>query len=103
MIRLQSYLAGRWQDGTGPGTPLKDPVTGEVLATASGDGLDMAEALDYGRSSGGPALRALTFAGRAGLINALAGVLAENRERFNAIAQANSGNTAGAAMLDLDD
>jgi len=102
MIRLQSYLAGRWQDGTGPGTPLKDPVTGEVLATASGDGLDMAEALDYGRSRGGPALRALTFAGRAGLINAAAGVLAENRERYNAIALANSGNTAGDAMLDVD-
>ncbi|CAA7627474.1 3,4-dehydroadipyl-CoA semialdehyde dehydrogenase [Magnetospirillum sp. SS-4] len=102
MIRLQSYLAGRWQDGTGPGTPLTDPATGEVIATASGDGLDMAEALEHGRSRGGPALRALTFAGRAGLINALAGVLAENRERYNAIAQANSGNSPGDAVLDVD-
>ena len=102
MIRLQSYLAGRWQDGAGPGTPLKDPVTAEVLATASGDGLDMAEALDFGRTKGGPALRALTFAQRAGLINAVAAVLTENRDRYNAIAQANSGNTAGDAMLDVD-
>ncbi|OAN52244.1 phenylacetic acid degradation bifunctional protein PaaZ [Paramagnetospirillum marisnigri] len=102
MIRLQSYLAGRWQDGSGPGAQLTDPVTGEELATASGDGLDLAEALDFARAKGGPALRALTFAARAGLINAVAGVLAENRERYNAIALANSGNTAMDAMLDVD-
>ncbi|ARJ66613.1 phenylacetic acid degradation bifunctional protein PaaZ [Magnetospirillum sp. ME-1] len=102
MIRLQSYLAGRWQDGAGSGAQLKDPVSGEVLATASGDGLDMAEALAHARTTGGPALRALTFAQRAGLINAVAGVLAENRERYNSIALANSGNTAVDAALDVD-
>lgn len=102
MIRLQSYLAGRWLDGAGSGAQLKDPVSGEVLASTSGDGLDMAEALAYARDKGGPALRALSFAGRAGLINALAGVLAENRERYNAVALANSGNTAVDAGLDVD-
>ncbi|KIL97664.1 Benzaldehyde dehydrogenase [Paramagnetospirillum magnetotacticum MS-1] len=102
MIRLQSYLAGRWQDGAGSGAQLKDPVSGEVLATASGDGLDMAEALAHARTKGGPVLRALSFAARAGLINAVAGVLAENRERYNSIALANSGNTALDAALDVD-
>ena len=102
MIRLQSYLAGRWQDGAGTGTLLSDPVTAEVLASASGDGLDMAEALDHGRAKGGPALRALSFAARAGLLTAVAAVLSENRERYNAIALANSGNTAMDAMLDVD-
>ena len=102
MIRLQSYLAGHWQDGSGTGTPLTNPMTGEMLATASGDGLDMAKALNYARTQGGPALRALTFAGRAGLINAVAAVLTENRERYNAIALANSGNSPKDAMLDVD-
>jgi 3,4-dehydroadipyl-CoA semialdehyde dehydrogenase len=102
MIRLQSYLAGHWQDGSGAGTPLINPVTGEVLATASGDGLDMAKALNYARTQGGPALRALTFAGRAGLINGVAAVLTENRERYNAIALANSGNSPKDALLDVD-
>ncbi len=102
MIRLQSYLAGNWQDGAGSGAQLKDPVSGEVVATASGDGLDMAAALAFARDKGGLALRALTFAARAGLINAVAGVLAENRERYNAVALSNSGNTAGDAGLDVD-
>ncbi|MDO8605982.1 MAG: 3,4-dehydroadipyl-CoA semialdehyde dehydrogenase [Phaeospirillum sp.] len=102
MIRLQSYLAGRWQDGAGKGALLTDPVTGETVASASGDGLGMAEALEHARAKGGPALRALTFAGRAGLINAVAAVLTENRDRYNAIALANSGNTAMDAMLDVD-
>lgn len=102
MIRLQSYLAGRWQEAAGAGAPLKDPVSGEVVATAAGDGLDLAEALAFARDKGGPALRALTFAARAGLINALAGVLADNRERYNAIARANSGNTVIDAALDVD-
>lgn len=102
MMRLQSYLAGRWQDGAGAGTQLSDPVTGETLATASGDGLNMAEALEHGRAKGGPALRALTFAQRAALINEVAAVLTENRDRYNAIALANSGNTAMDAMLDVD-
>ncbi len=102
MIRLQSYLAGRWQDGSGAGTQLRDPVSGVVLALACGDGLDTAQALDFARATGGPALRAMTFAQRAGLINAVAGVLTANRERYNAIAQANSGNTAADSMLDVD-
>ena len=102
MIRLQSYLAGHWQDGGAAGTNLINPITGEVLATASGDGLDMAEALAYARSQGGPALRALTFAGRAGLINAVAAVLTENRERYNAIAASNSGNSPKDELLDVD-
>ncbi|MBI3444894.1 MAG: 3,4-dehydroadipyl-CoA semialdehyde dehydrogenase, partial [Magnetospirillum sp.] len=75
MIRLQSFLSGRWQDGTGAGAQLMDPVSGEVIATASGDGLDLAAALAFARTKGGPALRALNFAQRAGLINEVARVL----------------------------
>lgn len=102
MIRVQSYLAGRWQEGRGEGARLVDPVSGEVIATAAGDGLDMAAALAFAREKGGPALRALSFAARAELINKVAGVLAANRERYNAVALANSGNTAIDAALDVD-
>jgi len=102
MIRLQSYLAGRWQDGAGEGTALRDPATAQVLARASGDGLDLAAALEHARAKGGPALRALSFAQRAGLINAVAAILGENRDRYNDIARANSGNSPGDAMLDVD-
>ncbi len=101
-MRLQSYLAGRWQDGSGPGSALVDPVTGATVAVASGDGLDLAEALAYARDTGGPALRAMSFAERAKLLADIAAVLVENRDRYAEIALQNSGNTAGDAAFDID-
>jgi len=102
MITLQSYLAGQWQQGTGTGSVLRDPVTGDALAQACGDGLDLAAALEYARATGGPALRAMSYAARAGLINQIAGVLTANRDRYVEIALKNSGNTAVDAMMDID-
>lgn len=101
-MRLRSHLSGRWQDGAGAGTPLLDPVTGEELARASGDGLDLASALDFARAVGGPALRALTFAERAGLLAGIAATLTENRARYADIALRNSGSTAADAAFDID-
>lgn len=101
-MRLNSFLAGRWQDGVGDGTLLRDPVTGETLASASGDGLDLGAALDHARRVGGAALRALTFAERGALLAAVAGVLVANRERYADIALRNSGNTAADAAVDID-
>lgn len=101
-MRLQSYLAGRWQDGVGEGAVLRDPVTGEELARASADGLDVGEALSYARTKGGSALRSLTFAERAGLIADVAATLAANRDKYAEIALRNSGNTAADATLDID-
>ncbi|MGQ9370425.1 3,4-dehydroadipyl-CoA semialdehyde dehydrogenase [Azospirillum sp. ST 5-10] len=101
-MRLQSYLAGRWQDGAGAGTPLVDPVTGEELARASGDGLDLAAALAHARDVGGPALRRLTFAERGRLLADVAGVLADQKARYAEIALRNSGSTAGDSAFDID-
>jgi 3,4-dehydroadipyl-CoA semialdehyde dehydrogenase len=101
-VRLQSYLAGRWQDGSGPGTALKDPVTGEEVARASGDGLDLGEALSYARTTGGPTLRAMSFAQRAQLLNDIAAALTENKERYGEIALKSYGSTPSDAILDVD-
>ena len=66
MAVLRSYVSGRW---TSPadGRPVRDAVTGEEVARVSADGIDIAAALEYGRRTGGPALRALTFHERAAL------------------------------------
>ncbi|MGC2856097.1 3,4-dehydroadipyl-CoA semialdehyde dehydrogenase [Novispirillum sp. DQ9] len=101
-MRLTSYLNGRWQDGTGEGAALRDPVTGETLAHASADGLDLAAGLSWARSRGGPALRAMTYGQRAALLRAIADVLTANREAYGAIALRNSGNTAVDAAMDID-
>jgi len=39
---LSNYLGGRWQAGTGAGTPLFDPVLGTELVRVDATGLDLA-------------------------------------------------------------
>ena len=90
---LGNYVNGQWIDGRGRGSALIDPVTGETVAFASTEGLDLAAALDFARGVGGPALRAQGYAARAGLLRGIADVLTANREKYAAIALANSGNT----------
>lgn len=101
-MKLASYVSGRWVEGRDEGTALVDPVTGEELARASTTGVDVGAALDYARTTGGPALRALTFAERAGLIKAIADALTAKRDSYFAIAQANSGNTKIDGAIDID-
>ncbi|MEA2952112.1 MAG: 3,4-dehydroadipyl-CoA semialdehyde dehydrogenase, partial [Alphaproteobacteria bacterium] len=99
---LDSYLAGRWLRGSGVETELVDPVTGDVLATVSAKGLDFKAALDFARTRGQAALRALSFAERGKLLSAIADILIANRPRYEAIAVANSGNTKSDAAIDID-
>ena len=58
---VPSYLAGRWQAGSGDGRPMHDAVTAEEGGRLSTSGLDLAGAAAYARSVGGPALRDLSF------------------------------------------
>jgi len=102
MSILQSHLAGRWQSGEGPGTPLVNPATDEVLAHASSAGIDLGEAVTFARTVGGPALAALSFAERAAALKALSAAIHEQREPLIDIAIANGGNTRGDAKFDLD-
>ncbi|RYU14552.1 phenylacetic acid degradation bifunctional protein PaaZ [Nocardioides iriomotensis] len=69
---LESYAAGRWYAARDEGRPLLDAGTGEEVARISSSGLDLGAMTTYARTVGGPALRALTFHERAGLIKAVA-------------------------------
>jgi oxepin-CoA hydrolase/3-oxo-5,6-dehydrosuberyl-CoA semialdehyde dehydrogenase len=102
MTALQSYLAGRWQDGQGPGTPLIDPTTEQTLGTATTEGLDRGEALRHARETGGAALRALSFAERAQALKALSAAIHERREALIELSVANGGATRGDAKFDID-
>ena len=68
MITLKSYLCDTWQAGSTEGAKLYNPATGEVIATAGTEGLDLAAALTYARDVGGAALRAMTFAERGAML-----------------------------------
>ncbi|HSR54717.1 MAG TPA: 3,4-dehydroadipyl-CoA semialdehyde dehydrogenase, partial [Alphaproteobacteria bacterium] len=101
-MKLTSYVNGAWVEGDDEGEALIDPVTGEELARASTAGIDIGAAMAYGRDTGGPALRAMTYAERAKLLGAIAETLTANRDAYGEIALANSGNTKADAAIDID-
>jgi oxepin-CoA hydrolase / 3-oxo-5,6-dehydrosuberyl-CoA semialdehyde dehydrogenase len=82
--RLESFLAGRWQTGHGTPAELLDAATGAPVALIDATGLDMAEAIEHGRSAGA-ALRALTFHQRAALLKALGQYLMERKDTLHAL------------------
>ena len=98
---LRSYVGGRWQQGDSEGTPVHDAVTGAEIARVSSAGIDMAAALEYGRRTGGPSLRELTFHQRAALLKALGSYLREHRDELYALS-ARAGATRGDAKFDVD-
>jgi oxepin-CoA hydrolase/3-oxo-5,6-dehydrosuberyl-CoA semialdehyde dehydrogenase len=100
MTVLRSYVSGRWQ-APDDGQPVRDAVTGEEVARVSSDGVDFAAALDYGRRTGGPALRELTFHQRAALVKAVGGLLREHRDELYALS-ARTGATLYDSKFDVD-
>ena len=102
MQTLASYVSGRWAQGTGAAQTLLNPATEEALATASSEGIDLAAALDHARRTGGPALRALGFAERGALLQAMAEALQDARDELLRLGIANGGNTRSDAKFDID-
>jgi oxepin-CoA hydrolase/3-oxo-5,6-dehydrosuberyl-CoA semialdehyde dehydrogenase len=100
--RLKSYLGGRWQDGEGEGEALLNPATEEVLARVSSDGLLRAPALEFARTEGGPALRALTIKQRGDLVQKTGAILQKNRDELIGLSMTNGGNTRSDAKFDVD-
>jgi oxepin-CoA hydrolase / 3-oxo-5,6-dehydrosuberyl-CoA semialdehyde dehydrogenase len=101
MTLLRSYVGGAWVAPDGDGRPVFDAVTGEEVARVSSAGIDMAAALEYGRATGGPALRSLTFHQRAALLKSLGGMLREHRDELYALS-ARAGSTLYDAKFDVD-
>src|SRR5262249_35838059 len=100
-MQLESFVAGRWQSGSGQGLALRDASSGEVIAHANADGLDHAAILAWARSVGGANLRRLTFHERAALLKALAKHLGERKEEFYQLSYA-TGATKGDSWIDID-
>src|SRR2546423_13705120 len=98
MTVLRSYVGGAWTEPADEGRPVLDAVTGEEVARVSSAGIDLAAALDYGRSAGGPALRDLTFHQRAALLKSLGQLLLEHRQGLYALAAPPRATLAGARV-----
>src|SRR6202167_3374973 len=101
MTALRSYVSGVWTEPADEGKPVLDAVTGEEVARVSSAGVDVPAALGYGRATGGPALRELTFHQRAGLLKSLGLLLREHRPELYAMS-ARAGATLPDAKFDVD-
>ncbi|HKW61995.1 MAG TPA: 3,4-dehydroadipyl-CoA semialdehyde dehydrogenase [Candidatus Acidoferrum sp.] len=101
-MKLPNFLAGQWVDGSGPGTPLLDPVTGDELARISSEGVDLKAALEFARTQGGPALRQLTYAQHADLLAKIGEMLSANRDEYFRLSLLNLGATQADASFDVD-
>ncbi|MBV6439859.1 MAG: Bifunctional protein PaaZ [Saprospiraceae bacterium] len=82
MQQLQNYILGQWMPGSGDGMPQYHAISGELISTASSEGLDFAAILEYGRRTGNPALRHMTFHERGRMLKALALYLLDRKEKY---------------------
>ncbi|KAA1373057.1 phenylacetic acid degradation bifunctional protein PaaZ [Aeromicrobium fastidiosum] len=98
---LESYAAGSWYSAPDEGRALLDASTGEEVARISSTGLDLAAMVDHARGVGGPAVRALTFHQRAGLLKSLAKHLGSDKDELYALS-ARTGATLRDSQVDID-
>ena len=94
-------MSGTWRAGDGDGLLVRDAVYGQPVTRVSAEGLDLAEALQYARSVGGPALRKLTFHERALRLKALAQHLMSKKESFYDLSY-QTGTTRRDAWIDVE-
>jgi oxepin-CoA hydrolase/3-oxo-5,6-dehydrosuberyl-CoA semialdehyde dehydrogenase len=101
VTRLQSFAEGRWYSAAGPAALLPSAIDGSPVAELSSAGLSPGDMLGYARRRGGPALRALTFHARAGLLKALAQALTARKEELYALSSL-TGATRADSWIDID-
>lgn len=82
MRQLESYAKGEWHSSNENSRPCFNAVTGEQIAGVSSFGIDVGGMLDYAKSKGGSALRAMTFHERALMLKELALYLLSRKQEF---------------------
>ncbi len=100
-MKLGNYTGNEWITGDGEGQALFDAVSGEEVARATSQGLDFAAMLDYGRKTGNPALRKMTFHERGRMLRALALHLSAQKEKFYAVSY-KTGATRADSWIDIE-
>ena len=99
--QISSFAAGEWvAPGEGART-IASAITGAPFATAGNSALDVQTMLDYARTIGGPALRALTFHDRARMLKALAQELSAHKQALYDLSF-ETGATQKDHLIDID-
>lgn len=101
MQKLENYALGKWTPGLGDGQVLFNAITGEAITTASSQGLNFGDMMDYARTKGGAALRRMTFQERGRMLKALAMHLMDKKEIFYQLSYA-TGATKVDSWIDIE-
>lgn len=101
MNQLGNYISGQWINGDGEGQLLVNAVTGTPIATASTKGISFSDVLDYGRKTGNPALRKMTFHQRGNMLKALALHLRTKLDYFYQVSY-QTGATKADSWVDIE-
>ena len=99
--KLGNYITGKWITGDGDGQTLHNAVTGEAIAAATSKGLDFRHILEYGRKTGNPALRKMTFHERGNMLKALALHLKNHLDTFYQVSY-QTGATRADSWIDIE-
>jgi oxepin-CoA hydrolase/3-oxo-5,6-dehydrosuberyl-CoA semialdehyde dehydrogenase len=100
-MRLRNYVMGQWVEGTGQAVTLHHAVTGDPIAEAGTGGTDFKAMLEYGRRTGGTALRRMTFHARARMLKAMAQYLMNRKDEFYEVSAA-TGATKNDSWVDVE-
>jgi oxepin-CoA hydrolase/3-oxo-5,6-dehydrosuberyl-CoA semialdehyde dehydrogenase len=100
-MKLQNYILGHWESGSGKGKELFDAVTGETVAVASAEGISFGDVFDYARTRGGQVLRRMTFQERGRMLKALAMFLSEKKAGYYDLSY-RTGATKIDSWIDID-
>ncbi|MGM0928500.1 MAG: phenylacetic acid degradation bifunctional protein PaaZ [Actinomycetota bacterium] len=100
---VPSYIQDAWWTPAGEvsGTEVRDASTGDLLARVSTDGLDLAAAVEHGRTVGQTSLGELTFHQRALKLKELAQYLNARRDVLYEVSH-RTGATKIDNMIDID-
>ncbi|WP_435229843.1 phenylacetic acid degradation bifunctional protein PaaZ [Pseudopelagicola sp. nBUS_20] len=98
---VSSFAAGQWILPCRGARNITSAISGDVIATAGNDNLSVQTMLDYARTVGGPALRALTFHDRAKMLKALALHLRDHRQAIYDLSF-DTGATQSDHLIDVD-
>lgn len=99
--KLDNYILGQWTPHDGEGITQHNALTGAIISTVNGDGMDFAAVLDYGRKVGNKNLRNMTFLQRGLMLKKLALYLHKNRKKYYPISYL-SGATKTDSWIDID-
>ncbi|MFT5599851.1 MAG: oxepin-CoA hydrolase/3-oxo-5,6-dehydrosuberyl-CoA semialdehyde dehydrogenase [Flavobacteriales bacterium] len=100
-MSIQNYILGKWENGEGIEYTAKNAITGAEIGTVSSIGLDYESILEYGRKTGGPALRKMTFQERGRMLKALAMHLMTIKNKFYKLSAA-TGATKIDSWIDIE-